>query len=183
MKGLVAGLGLLEVVVVTGLLGLGLLIVIPALGSLRASALTAAGAQRIALTLQSLRWKSVAQARGHGLMFDQDARGWIWYEVRDGNGNGLKTSEVRDGIDPTLSGPHRLEDTVAPVTLGFPSNGPFREIPPGTGFIDRLDDPIRLGNTQLLTFGPLGTASSGTSRGTGTWRWALASAGLPSRRG
>src|SRR6185295_16708703 len=86
----------------------------------------------------------------------------MWYEVRDDNGNGLRVAEVKKGVDATLSGPHRLEDSVERVTLGFPPIGSIPKIPPDSGTIAGLEDPIRIGSTDLLTFSPLGTASSGT---------------------
>jgi hypothetical protein len=109
-----------------------------------------------------VRAKSIARARAHGLSFQRDALGWHWYEVRDDNGNGLRAAELKKGIDATLSGPHRLEDSVERVTLGFPPLGSIPKVPPGSGTISGLDDPVRLGTTDLLAFSPLGTASTGT---------------------
>lgn len=157
-----AGLSLVEATVSLALVGIGLMVTLPALASLRSRAATAAGARALAMTLHGLSWKSVAQGRSHGLLFERDEQGWSWYEVRDENRNGLRTAELRDGVDRRLSGPHRLEDRVPDVTLGFPFEGTFPKIPPGHGLIERLDDPVRIGKSDLLAFGPLGTASSGT---------------------
>jgi type II secretory pathway pseudopilin PulG len=157
-----AAFTLTEVVISVALVGVVTSALLPAAARIRSAALTAAGARHIAVSLHALRWKSVALGRSHGLLFDQDAAGWIWYVVSDGNGNGLRTSEVLDGSDPTLSGPHRLEETISGVTLGFPVPRPIPRVPPGQGPIDDLDDPIQIGNTNLLAFGPLGTSSSGT---------------------
>jgi hypothetical protein len=129
---------------------------------MRASALTAAGARQLAVTLQALRWKSVAEGRVHGLYFTEEDGEWAWYRVRDENGNGLRTAEVLGGTDRILGGPHRLGDVASGVVLGFPPTGPFPKIPPQSGWIENLNDPIRIGNTNLLSFSPLGTASSGT---------------------
>jgi hypothetical protein len=82
--------------------------------------------------------------------------------VRDGNGNGLRTDEIADGTDPTLSGPQRLERAAAGVVLGFPDAGPVPRIPPADGWIDDLDDPVRIGGAKLLSFSPLGSSSTGT---------------------
>ncbi len=162
MRPTAAGFTLAEVVLSVALIGIVTSVLLPAAARIRATALTAAGARHMAVTLHALRWKSVALGRSHGLLFEQDAAGWIWYAVADGSGNGLRTSEVLDGSDPILSGPHRLEETVSGVTLGFPVPRPIPRVPPGQGPIDDLDDPIQIGNTNLLAFGPLGTASSGT---------------------
>jgi type II secretory pathway pseudopilin PulG len=156
------GITLLETVVTVVIVSLAVIVVLPALGRMRASALTATGARHLAVTCHALRWKSVAQGRGHGLYFVRDTTGWSWYEVRDGNGNGLRLIDIANGSDPTLAGPRRLEDVASGVTLGFPLGNPIPRVPPSTGWIDDLDDPIRIGNTKLLAFSPAGTSSSGT---------------------
>lgn len=157
-----AGLTLTELVLSVALVGLLTTALIPAVANVRSAALAAAGARQMVVTLHALRWKSVSLGRSHGLFFDQQPGGWIWYVVRDGNGNGLRTAEVLDGRDPTLSGPHRLEDSIPGVTLGFPTDRPIPRVPPAEGPIDHLEDPVHFGNTDLVGFGPLGTASSGT---------------------
>lgn len=156
------GITLLETVVSVVLVCLATVVVLPALGNMRASALTAAGARHLAVTLHALRWKSVAQGRGFGLFFVRDATGWCWYEVQDGNGNGLRVAEIASGADPTLAGPRRLEDIASGVTLGLPRGNPIPRVPPRTGWIDDLNDPIRIGSSKLLAFSPSGTSSSGT---------------------
>ncbi len=158
----VSGISLLELLAGVTLAALAASLVLPALGDMRSAALAAAGARHLAATLQGTRWKSVAQGRTHGLRFIVDSSGWSWYEVQDGNGNGLRTSEILAGVDPTLSGPHRLEHVAQGVRLGLPQAGPFPEVPPGSGWIEGLSDPVRFGNTDLVSFGALGTSSSGT---------------------
>ena len=156
------GFSLAEILVVVVLLALTILAVVPAAAGMLSGSRTAAAARHVALTFQALRFKSVATNRAHGLLFEQDVTGWLWYEVQDGNGNGLRTAEVRRGIDRVLSGPHRLEERISRVTLGFPDTGPIPAIPPRGGAIDALDDPIKFGNTDLVSFSPLGRSSSGT---------------------
>jgi len=156
------GSSLIELAAGLAILALLAGVVWPKLGELRRSALAAAGARHLAASLHGLRWRAVAGGRAEGMLFARDAAGWSWQRVRDGNGNGLSTAEVEAGVDPTLSGPHRLEEVARGVTLGFPPGGPFPRIPPATGWITGLDDPIRIGNSELLSFGPLGTSSSGT---------------------
>jgi hypothetical protein len=82
--------------------------------------------------------------------------------VADGNGNGLRTSEITRGIDPVLTPDETLEHQVSHVTLGFPPVGSFPEAPPGTEMLRAGDDPVRFGSSDLVSFGPVGSASSGT---------------------
>ncbi len=157
-----AGWSVAEALVVLALGGLALAASVPALTKLRQAGRGAAGARLLATQLQASRWQSVASHRGRGLDFRREGGGWVWYVVEDGNGNGVRTAELRSGTDRVLSGPHRLQDFVAGVRLGFPHAGPFPEIPPKTGTIPDTDDPVKFGRSDLVGFSPRGDASSGT---------------------
>ena len=135
----------------------------PVVGELLHSAHSGSVARALAADLSGLRWKATSRARFHGLFFEQDPDGaWSWVEVADGNGNGLRTAEIRSGVDPRLGEPRRLENEPGAVTLGFPGAGPFPAIPPAGGTIAGLDDPVKFGPADIISFGPRGTASSGT---------------------
>lgn len=156
------GMTLIELAAVLALVTIASLLFVPSAMNMIAGAKAAAGAREMAMTLHALRWKSVAANRSHGLYFVRDERGWHWFVVHDGNGNGLRTAEVRGGIDPTLSGPHRLEESVDGIHLGFPPAQPLPRIPPRSGSIADPTDPVKFGRSNLVSFSPLGTASSGT---------------------
>ena len=116
----------------------------------------------MATLLSAQRWKSVAAHRVRGLQFRKVGTGWSFREVADGNGNGLRTAEIGRGVDPVMSGDDALERRVQDVTLGFPPGGPFPEAPPGTDTLRAGDDPVRFGRSDLVSFSPVGSASSGT---------------------
>jgi len=156
------GLSLVELLAALVLIGVLTSMLIPTGAEMIAGARAGAGAREMAATLQAMRWTAVSSNRSHGLYFALDQRGWHWWVVRDGNGNGLRTAEVRDGTDPTVSGPHRLEDRVDGLYLGFPPAPSVPAIPPRSGSIANLADPVKFGRSDLVSFSPLGTASSGT---------------------
>jgi hypothetical protein len=122
----------------------------------------AAGARAMAVSFHAMRWRAVALNRAHGLFFRRDEEGWSWLEVTDGNGNGLRTAEIRDGTDPVLSGPHRLEERDDRVKLGFPEGVAIPGIPPRGGSIVDLEDPVKFGRSDIVSFTPMGASSSGT---------------------
>lgn len=157
-----AGMSLAELLATLALLGTALLLTIPTVASMRSEGRAAAAAREMAMTFHALRWRAVAQNRHHGLFFDTLEEGWVWFVVRDGNGNGLRTSEVRDGTDETLSGPHRLEDRIRGVGLAFPEGAAIPGIPPRRGAIEHLEDPVKFGRSNIVSFSPLGSSSSGT---------------------
>lgn len=156
------GTGVVGWIVALAIVGLAVAVALPAAGRLLGSARGAAGAREMATRFAALRWKSVATHRAHGMYFVSDATGWKWFVVRDGNGNGLRTAEARSGVDPTLSGPHRLEELVPGVAPGFPPSRSFPAIPPAGGAIGGLADPVKFGSSNIIAFSALGTSSSGT---------------------
>jgi type II secretory pathway pseudopilin PulG len=156
------GYTLVEALVILVLVALMTGLALPALAELRARGRAAAGARYMAVLFQQMRWQSVARSRAHGLLFEHDGQSWTWRVVQDGNGNGMRTAEVSNGVDPTLSGPHRLDRVVEHVDLGFPDDGPFPRVPPARGIISDTTDPVKFGRSNLVSFTRLGRASSGT---------------------
>lgn len=77
----------------------------------------------------------------------------------DGNHNGVRRAEIRAGIDVRVAGPIPLTAGLPGVRVGVNPGVPV--IPPGRGTLDP-SDPIRFGNSNILSFSPLGTATPGT---------------------
>ncbi len=156
------GITLVELLAVLAIGGLLVGVALPAAAYVRNAGRAAAGARYLATEFQAERWRSVSVRKSRGFFFEKTGRGWVWHVVEDGNGNGLRTSEVRRGVDRTLSGPHRLEDRIESVGPGFPPGGPFPKIPPETGPIPDTGDPVQFGGSDLVSFSPIGSSSSGT---------------------
>lgn len=155
------GWSLIDSIVTLALLGIAVSWSAAIAGRVVADAHTAAAAREFAVLFHALRWKSVNENRNVGLFFEQSGGTWQWFEVHDGNGNGLRTAEVRNGTDVKRSGPHRLEQTHRGVRMGFPTGQTVPAIPPKTGVLGGTD-PIRFGNSNLISFSPKGRSSSGT---------------------
>jgi prepilin-type N-terminal cleavage/methylation domain-containing protein len=113
------GFTFLELLVTLFLVAASLVVALPSLAYIREEGRAGAGARQVASTLQALRFKSVARRKALGLYFERRGDAWIWLEVEDGNGNDLRTAEVRSGVDPTRSGPH-ASIAVGSARLGFP---------------------------------------------------------------
>ena len=156
------GASLAEALVVTALLAVVALAAAPAVARLREAGRTGSAARSLAAKLREQRFRSIARRRACGIHFEQLSEGWVFREVVDGNGNGLRTAEIRSGTDPTVAGPHRVESLVTGARLGLPPGGPFPEIPPATGSIPASADPVQFGASDVVSFTPLGASSSGT---------------------
>ncbi len=156
------GFTLVELLAVLAIVAMAVAVALPAAATLRDQGRAAAGARTIATLLSAQRWKSVAGHRVRGLQFRKTGTGWSWREVADGNGNGLRAAEIARGVDPVLGKDDVLERLVPDVTLGIPPGGSYPEAPPGTDTLRAGDDPVRFGRSTLVSFSPVGSASSGT---------------------
>jgi len=156
------GYTLAELLAVLAIVAMAVAVALPAAAMLRDGGRAAAGARTMATLLSAQRWKSVAGHRIRGLQFRKVGSRWTWREVADGNGNGLRTAEITRGVDPVVSIDQELERLVSDVRLGIPPGGPYPEAPPGTDMLTAADDPVRFGRADLVSFSPVGAASSGT---------------------
>lgn len=157
-----SGASLVEALVGVALLAIAVLAAAPAVAHLRDAGRAGSAARSLAAKLREQRFRSIALRKTCGVYFEKLADGWVWREVVDGNGNGLRTAEIRSGIDRTVAGPHRIESLVSRARLGFPPGGSFPEIPPGAGSIPNTTDPVQFGASDVVSFTPLGGSSSGT---------------------
>lgn len=152
----------MEALVVCLVIALATLSAMPAVDHLRTSGRGEAASRRMASVFRHERMIAVARRTHRGVWFDRGPRGWRYRVVEDGNGNGVRTAEARSGEDPTRSGPHHLQDTVERVRPGFPAGGPYTSPPPGASVLEDLDDPVKFGRSDIVSFSPLGRSSSGT---------------------
>lgn len=120
----------------------------------------AAGAARYLSSRFNLaRMQAVRQSRSVGIQFERLGEEVSFRAYIDGNGNGIRTAEIRRGTDRPLGTPERIEDHFRRVRFGV-----LAGVSPidGSGTFDAGDDPVRFGSSDILTFTPLGTATSGT---------------------
>jgi len=142
------GYGLVEVMFAAGLIVvLSALAIPPALASVdRARA--AAAARYLASRMSMARSHAVMRAATVALRFDEGAADVAFQMFVDGNRNGVRTRDIAARIDEELDAPMRLSDLFPGVAIA--ASG-------GAG-----SDPLRVGASNLLSFSPLGTATSGS---------------------
>jgi len=106
--------------------------------------------------------RSVATMRGvnTALRFESLPRGgWSLSTYTDGNHNGVLAADIALGIDRRILGPRQLTTGAGDVRVGINPGTPA--VPPDRGTLDPAD-PIRFGQSNMLSFSPLGTATPGT---------------------
>ena len=108
-----------------------------------------AAARFFASRLGLARLQAVARGAAIGVRFDRHP-GLITYSIfQDGNGNGIRSADILAGVDPRLEEPVALSEHFPGAEIGLTAPSP-------------VTDPVQVGSTNLLTFTPAGTATSGT---------------------
>jgi hypothetical protein len=157
-----SGHSLVETAVALAVGGLMAVLALPSLEGLRERARVHGACQELAAQLRVTRSRAVAEGRSLALVFDRDARGWRMRLYADGDGDGVRSDDRANGTDPMIGGVMRLTDRWEGVDLGFPSLTRVHKLPPSTGWIAALDDPVVFGSTDVISFSSLGDASSGS---------------------
>lgn len=119
----------------------------------------AAGAARhLAGRLRLARMEAVKRSAFVGLRFEASSSGYRYAAYIDGNGNGVRNADIRQGIDRPLGGAEVLRDLFSGVWFGLKKGVPYVDgTASGSGA-----DPVRVGNSNILSFSPLGSATAGT---------------------
>ena len=151
-----AGLTLTELVVVLALAVTTAGASLPALDSGLDALRVRHAAGVIASRAHLARQQAVFQSRHVGLIFDETAAGWVMRICRDGNGNGLRRSEIGAGVDRCSADPDIVNSLIPGVELAVDPGlrGPDDE--PGSA------DAVRFGASDMASFSPLGSCTGGT---------------------
>ena len=108
------------------------------------------GAARfLAARMALARTQAVMSGASVGLRFESATDGMHVAIYRDGNRNGVRTTDIARQIDRSVEPPVRLSEQ-------FP--GAEIALEPGTP----ADDAVQIGPTDILSFSPTGTATSGS---------------------
>jgi Type II transport protein GspH len=107
--------------------------------------------------LQDARVEAITRGVDIGLRFVETG-GYTMTPYLDGNGTGVLSRDIATGADPPLSTPVRLSDLFAGVDFGLADGLP----PVESGSPAPAGDPIKLGASDILSFGPLGSCSPGS---------------------
>jgi hypothetical protein len=133
----------------------------PALSAALARERVAAAGRRVGADLARLRSAAIVSGRVQGLRVLRTGTSWAYEFFEDGDGDGLRTEDIAAGRDRRSGGPVRLADEFEGVDFGLLDRA-VPEVPPGTGALDPGSDPIRFGRSDIVSFTPHGTSSSGS---------------------
>ncbi len=152
------GSSLAELLIVLSLVAIVTAIAIPDLTALaRRAALMRTSQQLVGLVTRG-RAQAVLHGRASALVFERpDGGRWRCYLAEDGDGDGVNHADIRAGRD-------RITGEVLRLAADGAGPGILRGVripdPSGHGWLrGNLDDPIRAGRGDIVTFKPAGTAT------------------------
>ena len=152
-----AGYSLFELLVVFGIIVAMATVALPNILGYRQEAALLGAAQ--GFKADFMRARSIAATRNTrtAIRFEADAQGRTTYSIYiDGNSNGVLSADIKRGIDVRVQGPTRLGAGQPGVEVGVL---PGVSSPDG-GLLGA--EPIRFGNSRMVSFSPLGTGTPGT---------------------
>lgn len=138
----------METLFVAGVVTIIAAVSVPQLTAGLERARTRAAARYLAAQMASVRMQALKRSSAMALRFQRSPGGVLVSVYVDGNRNGVRAAEITSGVDRLVEAPVRLEDLFPGVTISAPAGDP--------------GPAVDLGGTELLTFSPGGTATSGT---------------------
>lgn len=140
---------------------------------------TAAAARYLAGRIAVARMEAVKRSAYVALRIERHDGHYHFGTYVDGNGNGVRSADIARKIDFSLAPAELLENHFSGVTFGLHEG--VLPVTPDESLAG--GDPIRLGRSDLLSFSPLGSATSGTLyiRGEGKQQFAVRVLGVTGR--
>lgn len=152
------GWSLAELLVVIAVIGLSVGAALPAFDRMRAKADARATIQLVRNQLHLARARAAATARATAIRFAQIDGEWQLELYEDRNGNGVRTAEIRRGVDRLVGRPRRLRAIGGTATLRIP----YAVRSPEGERMHPATSPVRFGASRMCSFSPIGESSSGS---------------------
>jgi type IV fimbrial biogenesis protein FimT len=151
------GFTLIELLLVVALTTVLVGIAVPVGGAAIDDLRTAAAARYLAGRIAASRMDAISRSRAVALRFQPSLPDYQFGAFVDGNGNGVRSTDIVAGVDAPVGSPRRLSDDFSNVHFGLEIG-----MPDVDGVRNASADGVRIGTPRILTVSPDGTASSGT---------------------
>ncbi len=153
---------LIEIIVCLAIAAIIISASLPHMSRMAAKGKVRSATRCITALYRQARWEAVAKGRSVGIEFRRENEIYVFRKYEDGNGNGIRRADIASGVDILSEGPQQLKNRFGNIDFSILQGQPIRKIPPGSGSIESIDDPIKLGISNIASFSPRGDSSSGT---------------------
>jgi len=153
-----SGFTFLELLFTTALIATVLSLALPVFSDAIDAQRTASAARYLAGRVYLARMEAVKRSTSVGLKFEEEGSDYAFTAHVDGNANGIRTLDIRTGVDWLLMDRERLAYNFPGVRFGL-----MPGVPDADGASDKANgDGVRIGSARVLTLGANGTATAGT---------------------
>jgi prepilin-type N-terminal cleavage/methylation domain-containing protein len=117
----------------------------------------AGAASYVAGRMAMARFEAVKRSACVAIRFTEEADGYLMQTFADGNRNGVLSADIASGVDRPITSAEHLAYHFTGVAFGIQPHvtgvdpGPFD-----------ASDPVQIGSSNLLSFSPTGSSTSGT---------------------
>ncbi|HSF19566.1 MAG TPA: hypothetical protein VLK65_28845 [Vicinamibacteria bacterium] len=148
----VRGFGLLELLLVVLLIAIMTAVALPRTTAYVREQRVRGAAIYLRSLLRQVRARAAAEARYVGLVFEEADRDPVFTIYADGNGNGIRRVDIAAGTEIRLREPYNLSEKFPGVRYGSLPTGASTPFFPG----------LQIGTSQIVSFSPLGSCTTGT---------------------
>ncbi len=166
----VTGYSLVEMLITLAIIGLVVLVAVPAFGNIqRRFALRAATAELRSI-FHFARMRAIAQGRHAGLKFIRVGDEWSFAVYDDGDGDGLRNEDIARRVDRLVMPQRVILPESRAINIGLL---PYTIKDPDGDDLTPSDSPVQFNRSALCSFSPLGESTPGTiyitDRGRDLW--------------
>ena len=153
------GFSLLELLTVIAIVGLVVLVAVPAFGKMRRRAALVAATQELRSAFHLTRSRAIARGANCGMKFLLLGGRWHFAVYDDGDGDGVRNDDIKKGIDRLVRHPRTVfrQDGIVDIgLLDIPMKDPDGDpIKPGRS-------PVAFNKSAICSFSPIGESTPGT---------------------
>ena len=157
-----SGHSFVELAVIVALLGIATAILVPPFLSWTAGVRLDLAANELSGTFRLARAYAIKHNTNVGLKFYPGESVVRYGLYRDDDGDGVRTDDIRSGIDPEVMPVRDLIHLGRQVSFGFPAGLNPRDPNDPRRRLGRLHDPVRFNRSDIASFSPLGVSTPGT---------------------
>jgi type II secretory pathway pseudopilin PulG len=150
------GSTVLEILFVVSVMATLAGIAVPAASSTVDHLRATSAARYVAGRIATARLEAIRRSTTVALRFDPAGGDYTFATFIDGNGNGLRATDVSRGVDRPSGRAERLDEHFAGTAFGLLPGVPDMDGSTATS------DGVRIGSTSFLSLAPDGSATSGT---------------------
>jgi len=151
----------MEAALVLLLIGLCAAVSTPALLAALSRGRVVTAARELSQDMARLRSDAIASRRSVAMRLTWSQGRYVYAFYADGDGDGVRSDDIASGLDPLIGPGRDLASRYEGVDFGL-LDVAIPEVPPGGGTLAATSDPVRFGRSDIITFTPHGTSSSGT---------------------